>query len=163
MNNLPIEIIRCIIEYSNFIDKTYLYFTNKMYYNMLKNNNIFDFENYKKKILIYIDDLYYLKSAICCALPNIYPNGSKVNLAINRIINDNKYIQYKNLISLITVLKLGRAIILSTSNYNTYEFTSIESWINNNYKLYIDNLVLLKNNVKNNIYLLILQNKIKTF
>ena len=163
MNYLPIEINRYIIEYSDFIDKAYLYFTNKEYYNILKNKNIFDFENYKKKIMIYIDDLNYMKVAVSCALPNIYPNGYKVNLAINRIINDDKYIQYKNLISLITILKLGRAVILSTSNMNTYEYISIESWINNNYKLYIDNLVSLKNNVKNNIYFLILQNKIKTF
>lgn len=160
MNILPYEIVKKIFEYSNFIDCVYLNYTNKEFFQIMKDKEIFNFEKYKKSIKIYIFDLDYLKTAICCALPNIYPNGHKVSLAINNIIGNDKYISYSKLLSLILILKLGRAVILSTS---ISEFNSIENWIRDTYSEYIDNLVILKNNVKNNIYLLINQNKIKSF
>ncbi len=161
MNNLPCDILRYITTFTNIIDNSYLYFVNITFNQIIYENKNLCFDNYKNIIEVNISDFHFIKNYIHNKLYTIQPIGYNVNSSIKNIINEKNYIPYSRLLTLITVLKIGRALLLSNSGYVQIENTNLENWINIAYSKYINCLVERKELCKNNIFSLILHKKIR--
>ena len=161
MNNLPDDILKHIITFSNIIDYSNLYFVDLRFNEIIYNNNNSSFYQYKNIIDINISDFDFIKEYINKELSYIQPVGFNVNNSIKNIIKDRKFVPYHTLNSLITILKIGRAILLSTCPFDPIENTNVNTWINVAYTKYINCLVARKEQCKKCIFPLILQNKIR--
>ena len=161
MNNIPDDILKYIITFSNIIDLSNLYFVDLRFNEIVYNFKNISFYQYKNLIEINISDFNFIKNYIDSELSNILPIGHNVTNSIQKIISDRDYIPYYTLNSLITVLKIGRAILLSSCPFDRIENTNINTWINIAYSKYINCLVERKEQCRNCIFPLIFQNKIR--
>ena len=161
MNELPTDLIKYILSFSNIFDFTNLYLVNSFYNKIISSNKQYNFNKYKNTILINISDFEYIKKYIYNKLQKVIPYGVNINNRINNIIGIKKFITYIQLINLITILKLGRSLLLSNVTFNSSEFNNLENWINIAYNKYINCLSRRKNLFINNIFLLIYNRKVK--
>jgi hypothetical protein len=161
MNNLPDDILKYIISFCNIIDCSYLYFVDIRFNEIIYNYDICSFYQYKNIININISDFNFIKHYIQKELLHILPIGYNVNNSLQNIIKDRDFVPYSTLNTLITILKIGRSLLLSTCPFYPIENTNVNTWINIAYTKYINCLVERKNQCKNCIFPLIVQNKIK--
>ena len=161
MNNLPDDIIKHIITFSNIIDCSNLYFVDIRFNEIIYNSHACSFYQYKNIININIYNFNFIKDYIQKELLYLLPIGSNVYNSINNIIKDRNYVPYSTLNTLITILKIGRALLLSTCPFDPIENTNVNTWINIAYSKYINCLVERKEQCKNCIFPLIVRNKIK--
>lgn len=161
MNYVPDEILIHIISFSNIIDYSNLYFVDLRFNEIIYNNHKINLYQYKNIVEINISDFNFIKNYINNELSNVLPVGHNVTSSIEKIINKRDFIPYHTLNSLISVLKIGRAILLSTCPFDPIENTNVNTWINIAYSKYINCLVERKEKCKNCIFPLILENKIR--
>jgi hypothetical protein len=159
--NLPTDLLRYITLFTNIIDNSNLYFVNLTLNQIIYESTNLSFNQYKNIIEVNISDFHFIKNYIHTRLTEIYPIGYNVNSSIRNIINDKDYIPYYRLLTLITVLKIGRALLLSNYSIMRIENTNLETWIKIAYSKYINCLVERKQMCKNNIFCLILYKKIR--
>jgi hypothetical protein len=161
MDYLPIDIYREIFSYCNIIDCANLSFVNFTFYELAYFKQKQFFQNYKNIIKINISDFHFIKNYLLTQIHSIYPVGNNVKKSITNIIDDDDYISYYKLTTLITILKIGKALLLSTAANITIENTYLEHWINIAYSKYINCLVERRRLVRENILSLIFNKKIR--
>ena len=159
--NLPCDILRYITTFTNIIDNSNLYFVNLTFNQIIYESTNLSFNQYKNIIEVNISDFHFIKDYIHTRLTKLYPIGYNVNSSLRNIINDKDYIPYSRLLTLISILKIGRALLLSNYCSVRIENTNLQHWLKIAYSKYINCLVERKEMCKNNIFCLILYNKIR--
>lgn len=159
--NIPIDIIKYITNFTNIIDRSNLYFVDLTFNQIIYELNNITFNEYKNIIEVNISDFHFIKNYIHSQFIQMYPIGYNVNSSIKNIINKKDYIPYNKLLSLITILKIGRSLMLSNYSLIRVENTNLENWIKIAYSKYINCLVERKELCKNNIFSLLINNKIR--
>jgi hypothetical protein len=161
MDYLPIDIYREICSFCNIIDCANLSFVNFAFYEIIYFKQKQFYQTYKNIIKINISDFNFIKDYLLSQLQTIYPSGYNVKRSISNIIGNDEYISYSKLTTLITILKIGKSLLLSTSYNTRVENTNLNNWIKIAYLKYINCLAERRQMVRENIITLIFSKKIK--
>ena len=159
--NLPTDLLRYITRFTNIIDNSNLYFVNLTFNQIIYESTNISFIEYKNIIEVNISDFHFIKNYIHTRLTQLFPIGYNVNSSITNIVNDKDYIPYSRLLTLITILKIGRSLLLSNYCSVRVENTDLQTWLRIAYSKYINCLVERKEMCKNNIFSLIHNKKIR--
>ena len=154
----PTEIIIYIFNYMTYKDFINILLTNKYFFKIIRKYN-YKNNNFINKFNINLSNEKTHLNIIIKIINKI--NNLNTSNIIKCIKNNIKYrYKYKNLLSLILILKLSRSIILSNCDLNQNIFGStLIRWIDNYYSKIINKLIKKKEYIiKYPFYILVYKN-----